>query len=99
MLDLRDNTERPETITIGTNELSGTDSTKLPSGAGTSDGRTVVKSSIPQKWDRQGTYVQTTEATSDFILKCSLPEDKRIEPKHLGEQIPPRASDRLSRRV
>ena len=29
-LTLRDNTERPETITIGTNELIGTDSSKLP---------------------------------------------------------------------
>jgi UDP-N-acetylglucosamine 2-epimerase len=27
---LRDNTERPETITIGTNELIGTDPSKLP---------------------------------------------------------------------
>ena len=29
-LPLRDNTERPETITIGTNELIGTDPSKLP---------------------------------------------------------------------
>ena len=29
-LTLRDNTERPETITIGTNELIGTDPSKLP---------------------------------------------------------------------
>jgi UDP-N-acetylglucosamine 2-epimerase (non-hydrolysing) len=29
-LTLRNSTERPETITIGTNELIGTDSTKLP---------------------------------------------------------------------
>ena len=29
-LTLRDNTERPETITIGTNELIGTDPGKLP---------------------------------------------------------------------
>ena len=29
-LTLRDNTERPETITFGTNELSGTDPSKLP---------------------------------------------------------------------
>ena len=29
-LTLRDNTERPETVTIGTNELIGTDPSKLP---------------------------------------------------------------------
>lgn len=29
-LTLRDNTERPETMTIGTNELIGTDPSKLP---------------------------------------------------------------------
>ena len=30
LLTLRDNTERPETITIGTNELIGTDPSKPP---------------------------------------------------------------------
>jgi UDP-N-acetylglucosamine 2-epimerase (non-hydrolysing) len=50
-LSLPDNTERPETITIGTNELIGTDPTKLPPALA----RVMVgqwkKGAIPPKWD------------------------------------------------
>ena len=50
-LTMRDNTERPETITIGTNELIGSD----PSGLGPALSRLMAggwkKGSIPDKWD------------------------------------------------
>jgi UDP-N-acetylglucosamine 2-epimerase (non-hydrolysing) len=50
-LTLRDNTERPETVTIGTNELVGTDPAKL----GPALARLMVgqwkKGAIPEKWD------------------------------------------------
>lgn len=50
-LTLRDNTERPETVTIGTNELIGTD----PANIGPAMKRLLSgqwkKGSIPEKWD------------------------------------------------
>jgi UDP-N-acetylglucosamine 2-epimerase (non-hydrolysing) len=50
-LTLRDNTERPETITVGTNELIGTNPAKLgPALARLLDGR-WKKGGIPEKWD------------------------------------------------
>ena len=50
-LTLRDNTERPETITIGTNELIGTDPEKLPPAlARLMEGR-WKKGAIPPLWD------------------------------------------------
>jgi UDP-N-acetylglucosamine 2-epimerase (non-hydrolysing) len=52
-LTLRDNTERPETVTIGTNELIGTDPVNLiPALVRLMDGR-WKKGSIPEKWDGQ----------------------------------------------
>ena len=50
-LTLRDSTERPETVTVGTNELIGTDPAKLAPGPGTPDGGAVEKGRHPQKWD------------------------------------------------
>jgi len=50
-LTLRDNTERPETITIGTNELIGTDPSKLPPALGRLMAGQWKKGAIPQKWD------------------------------------------------
>jgi UDP-N-acetylglucosamine 2-epimerase (non-hydrolysing) len=48
---LRDNTERPETISIGTNELIGTDPSKLsPALARLMSGQ-WKKGAIPAKWD------------------------------------------------
>jgi UDP-N-acetylglucosamine 2-epimerase (non-hydrolysing) len=48
---MRDNTERPETITIGTNELIGSD----PSGLAPALARLMAgewkKGSVPEKWD------------------------------------------------
>jgi UDP-N-acetylglucosamine 2-epimerase (non-hydrolysing) len=50
-LTLRDNTERPETITIGTNELIGTDPSKLPPALGRLMAGQWKKGAIPPKWD------------------------------------------------
>jgi UDP-N-acetylglucosamine 2-epimerase (non-hydrolysing) len=48
---LRDNTERPETITIGTNELLGTDPSKLPPKLARLMAGEWKKGVIPPKWD------------------------------------------------
>ena len=50
-LTLRDNTERPETITIGTNELIGTDPNKLPPALTRLMAGQWKKGAIPLKWD------------------------------------------------
>ena len=50
-LTLRDNTERPETITIGTNELVGTDPRKLPPALARLMAGQWKKGAIPLKWD------------------------------------------------
>jgi len=50
-LTLRDNTERPETITIGTNELIGTDPSKLPPALARLMAGQWKKGAIPPKWD------------------------------------------------
>lgn len=50
-LTLRDNTERPETVTVGTNELIGTD----PANLGPALARLIAgkwkKGAIPERWD------------------------------------------------
>lgn len=50
-LTLRDTTERPETITIGTNELIGTDPSKLPPALARLMAGQWKNGAIPQKWD------------------------------------------------
>ncbi len=50
-LTLRDNTERPETITIGTNELIGTDPSKLPPTLARLMAGQWKKGAIPPLWD------------------------------------------------
>ncbi|MDN5941746.1 MAG: UDP-N-acetylglucosamine 2-epimerase (non-hydrolyzing) [Nitrospira sp.] len=50
-LTLRDNTERPETITIGTNELIGTEPGKLPPALARLMAGKWKKGAIPPKWD------------------------------------------------
>ena len=50
-LTMRDNTERPETITIGTNELIGTDPNKLPPALARLMAGQWKKWAIPPKWD------------------------------------------------
>src|SRR5262245_16008571 len=48
---MRDNTERPETITTGTNELIGTDPGKLPHALARLMAGQWKKGAIPPKWD------------------------------------------------
>jgi UDP-N-acetylglucosamine 2-epimerase (non-hydrolysing) len=55
-LTLRNNTERPETVTIGTNELIGADPSKLPQALARLMGGEWGKSSIRQKWDGRADY-------------------------------------------
>ena len=50
-MTLRDSTERPETITIGTNELIGTDPAKLPPALTRLMAGQWKKGAIPPKWD------------------------------------------------
>jgi UDP-N-acetylglucosamine 2-epimerase (non-hydrolysing) len=50
-LTMRDNTERPETITIGMNELIGTDPNKLPPTLARLMAGQWEKGAIPPKWD------------------------------------------------
>lgn len=50
-MTLRDNTERPETITVGTNELIGTDPAKLTPAMDRLFAGQWKKGGIPEKWD------------------------------------------------
>lgn len=50
-MTLRDNTERPETITCGTNELLGTDPKAIRSAMEQLFSGSWKESSIPEKWD------------------------------------------------
>jgi UDP-N-acetylglucosamine 2-epimerase (non-hydrolysing) len=52
-LTLRDNTERPETVTVGTNELIGTDPAKLGPALARLMAGQWKKGSVPEKWDGQ----------------------------------------------
>lgn len=50
-ITLRDNTERPETVTVGTNELVGTDPANLPPALARLLAGEWKKGSIPERWD------------------------------------------------
>ena len=50
-MTFRDNTERPETITIGTNKLIGTNSNKLIPALETLFSKKWKKGEIPYLWD------------------------------------------------
>ncbi len=50
-LTLRDNTERPETVTMGTNELLGSSPSSLVSALASVRAGTWKKGAIPPKWD------------------------------------------------
>ena len=50
-LTLRDSTERPETVSVGTNELIGTDSTALAPALDRLFAEKWKKGTIPEKWD------------------------------------------------
>lgn len=63
-LTLRDNTERPETITLGTNELIGTDPNNIKPALDILFSGTWKKGGIPPLWDGK-----TAERIVDEILK------------------------------
>mgnify|MGYP005646166051 FL=1 len=50
-MTLRDSTERPETVTIGTNELLGTDPEALEPAMDKLFSGNWKRGSIPEKWD------------------------------------------------
>lgn len=50
-LTLRDNTERPETVTVGTNELIGTDPARLGPALARLMAGEWKKGAVPEKWD------------------------------------------------
>jgi len=50
-MTLRDSTERPETVDIGTNELIGTDPDLIPEAVTRLITGQWKKGSIPEKWD------------------------------------------------
>lgn len=62
-LTLRDNTERPETITVGTNELIGTNPENIPPAMKTLFDGDWKKGGIPELWDGE---------TSNRIIKHIL---------------------------
>ncbi|HNM60050.1 MAG TPA: UDP-N-acetylglucosamine 2-epimerase (non-hydrolyzing) [Nitrospira sp.] len=67
-LTLRDNTERPETVTIGTNELIGTDPAKLPPALQRLMAGQWKKGAIPPLWDGK-TAVRIVEHLTTLLAK------------------------------
>ncbi len=65
-MTLRDNTERPETITVGTNELLGTNPEAIPPAMNILFSGKWKKGSIPEKWDGK-----TAERIVEVLLKLS----------------------------
>lgn len=65
-LTLRDNTERPETITIGTNELIGTDPNAIKPALDKLFSGNWKKGTIPEKWDGK-----TAERIVDQLLSLA----------------------------
>ena len=66
-LTLRDNTERPETVTIGTNELIGTDPAKLAPALARLMAGQWKKGAVPEKWD--GKAAQRIVAELERLLR------------------------------
>ena len=66
-LTLRDNTERPETITIGTNELIGTDPSKLSPALARPMAGQWKKGAIPPKWDGKAA-VRIVETLEELMM-------------------------------
>ena len=63
-MTLRDSTERPETVTIGTNELLGTDPDALKPAMDKLFSGNWKLGSIPEKWDGE-----TGERIVEHLLK------------------------------
>ncbi len=66
-MTLRDNTERPETVTVGTNELLGTDPTAIAPALDTLFSGQWKKGSIPELWDGR-----TAERIVDHLNRLAL---------------------------
>ena len=67
-MTLRDNTERPETCTVGTNELLGTDPAAIAPAFATLFGGRWKKGGIPELWDGH-----TAERIVDHIVRIYKP--------------------------
>jgi UDP-N-acetylglucosamine 2-epimerase (non-hydrolysing) len=65
-MTLRDNTERPETITIGTNELIGTNPKAIKPALEKLFSGQWKKGSIPEWWDGR-----TAERIVDILIKLN----------------------------
>ena len=70
-LTLRDNTERPETITIGTNELVGSDPTKIKNYLKILFDNNWKKGGVPEKWDGK-----TSKRIVEKIIKIVYEKQK-----------------------
>ena len=70
-LTLRDSTERPETITIGTNELVGSDPTKIKNYLEILFDNKWKKGGVPEKWDGK-----TSKRIVKKIIKIVYEEQK-----------------------
>ena len=70
-LTLRDTTERPETVQLGTNELIGTDPSKLEPALNRLFAGRWKKGGIPQKWD--GHTGERIAAVLDQLMRPASP--------------------------
>jgi UDP-N-acetylglucosamine 2-epimerase (non-hydrolysing) len=68
-LTLRDSTERPETVTVGTNELVGTDPANLPPALARLMAGEWKTGSIPDRWD--GHAAERIVETLERLLAAS----------------------------
>jgi UDP-N-acetylglucosamine 2-epimerase (non-hydrolysing) len=71
-LTLRDTTERPETVTIGTNELIGTDPRSIRPAMARLFAGQWKRGSIPEKWDGH-----TGERITAVLRRLAIPTTKR----------------------
>ena len=75
-LTLRDTTERPETVTIGTNELIGTDSAALAPALERLFAGQWKKGAVPDKWD--GRTAPRIVAALERLLGVPIVQDERL---------------------
>jgi UDP-N-acetylglucosamine 2-epimerase (non-hydrolysing) len=71
-ITLRDNTERPETVTTGTNELVGTNPDHLAPALALLRAGRWKKGSIPEKWDGKASQ-RIVEALEHVLLPAAVP--------------------------
>ena len=70
-ITLRDNTERPETVAIGTNELVGTNPANLPPALDRLMAGQWKTGRIPEKWD--GKAAERIVAILERLLSTTTP--------------------------